>query len=216
MTRARSAGLPGIPESRGALLREAAAAVTVRDPYTPRVMPWGEVFRYPFMVDFAELGLEDEEAPHLGASDLRPTARLDRVTPPLSSLILGQGVADAGRLGVFEGGLLRVTGAFELGRAGSGQLDLKGGEVDVGSLTLAGEPGSHGALLISGGSLETERVEAGQGSARLEMSGGVLQTLEVHLPFSSAAAPGASRVGPRRARGSPLRRGTLTLPRRAL
>ena len=79
----------GIPETRRALLQAAAAAVTVDDPYAPRTLAWGDAPRYPFVAEFSDLMPAGVTDAHLGAGDVRPTALLDRIAPPVETLVIG-------------------------------------------------------------------------------------------------------------------------------
>ncbi|MGB0588355.1 MAG: hypothetical protein ACPGU1_01625 [Myxococcota bacterium] len=165
----------GIPEARRVLLQAAAAAVTVDDPYTPRPLGWGDVPRYPFVADYSDLVDAGTTDAQLGAPDMRPTALLDRIAPPVETLTLGADAGHAGRLGVFEGGRLTVGGALTVGHSGDGMLEIKGGEVSAGSLDLALEPGSVGGLELEGGLLETVSLSVGAGEGSISMTGGTLR-----------------------------------------
>ncbi|MDP6944737.1 MAG: hypothetical protein QF464_11350, partial [Myxococcota bacterium] len=169
-----------IPEALRVQLQSAAALVTVEDPYAPRVLAWGDTFRYPFLARWSDLVPAGTGLATLSDHDLRPTAVVDLIVAPVESLVLGDQAGGAGRVGVLEGGRLTVGGDLVIGRAGGGQVDLRGGEVHAATVSLAIEAGSYGALDLRGGLLETETVTEGEGEAALTMTGGTLVAREVH------------------------------------
>jgi len=172
----------GLDDAARVTLQEAAAAVTVDVAYEPRVLAWGEAFRYPFLARWSDLISAGTAAAALSEPDLRPTAVVDMIAAPVESLTLGAFAGHAGRVGVFEGGRLTVGGELVIGAAGDGHVDLRGGELRAGAVRLAVDEGSHGVLDLRGGLLETDAVSGGAGfldGRSLLMTGGELRAREV-------------------------------------
>ena len=173
-----------IPDARRELLQAAAAAVTIEDPYVTRSLAWGDVPRFPFVTEYSDLLGEDVTEAVLGAVNLRPTALLDRIAPPVQSLVIGDGEFEAGRMGVFDGGRLTVGGPLTVGRAGEGVLEVKGGEVTAASLRVADAQGSYGVLSVEAGTIEVATITSGGGEAQVTMTGGTLRTSALSIPLT--------------------------------
>ena len=174
----------GISAERRALLLDAAATVTIDTPYAKRTLPWGEVFRYPWLQDWSELVAAGLGEAVVSSPDGRPTAVVEMFSPPVDTLVVGNALGEAGRVGVLEGGTLTVNSALTLGDEGEGQLDLYGGELSVGELVLARAPQSHGLIIVTGGTLHAQSLSLGEGEGAMRMSGGWLHTATLGLPLA--------------------------------
>jgi hypothetical protein len=127
-----------------------------------------------------------------GASAIpSPSVKVDMNVGTVSNLWLGTfdtnyNAAGQGRLYLYPGGSIVVTGAMVLGKEGKGFVQQNGGSLTVnGTLTLAEQPNSSGEYTLSNGTLYAYQILAGAGNSSFNFLGGQLEFSQ----FGSAVQP---------------------------
>ncbi len=109
-----------------------------------------------------------------------PSVKVDSAVGQTGNLYLGvrddtYPMPGQGRLYLYAGGSLQVTGNMVLGKEGRGFVEHRGGTLQVdGNVVLAEQPGSFGRYALSGGTLSASQILAGFGTVNFTFTGGRL------------------------------------------
>lgn len=184
-------------------LQQVAAQTVLQDPFAPDSYGFGSGHYY-WAYDWQNYS-SPPSAPAStivisGASAIpSPSVRVNSNVGVVSNLWLGTfdtnyNAAGQGRLYLYAGGSLVVSGAMVLGKEGKGFVQQYGGSLTVnGTLTLAEQANSTGEYTLTNGTLFATQILTGMGSGIFNFQGGQLgftQFGSVALPINLTSVAG--------------------------